>query len=113
MDELQTSLDFRWFPFDSQTLELHFRALNSKDGENVVGSFPLKPARFLFGVMPHKLAEWDVDCHTVTYKEDGATSNQVRFEYIYLWACACVHWGAGGSSFLYPLRLTLFFCYSF
>ncbi|EOD21579.1 hypothetical protein EMIHUDRAFT_241030 [Emiliania huxleyi CCMP1516] len=53
--ELTCNLDFHWFPFDVQYLPIRVRALNTKliatDGQALgVGSVPLRPYRFLFGV---------------------------------------------------------------
>lgn len=48
-NDINCSLDFRWFPFDVQYFPMHFRAMLSQDGERT-GSFPLKPSRFLFGL---------------------------------------------------------------
>lgn len=77
VDTLNCSLDYRWFPFDTQQLRFHVRAiLSGYQSDDQKGSYPLKPSRFLFGVQPHKLSEWQLSCGYITYKETSAKSNK-------------------------------------
>ena len=85
---MNCSLDFRWFPFDVQYLPIHIRALNSKwttsAGGTITGSLPLKPYRYLFGVQPHQLAAWELDCSHITYDESNEASTKYWCDLIFV-----------------------------
>jgi hypothetical protein len=67
--ELLVTLNFRWFPFDTQILPIELRALGSRYNASK-GSFPIKPMGFLLAKTAKQLAEWNLSCHSVVYHEE-------------------------------------------